>query len=68
MLSDVSKKQITSEKAEKLNNLLYADYNKEYFDKNKENVDYLTEEAKKLQEDIQNNPSGFIELLTSIVK
>ena len=68
LLSDVPKEKITSEKAEKLNKLLYADYNKEYFDKNKENVDYLTEEAKKLQEDIQNNPTGFVELLTSIVK
>lgn len=68
LLSDVPKEQITSEKVEKLNRLLYVDYNKEYFDKNKENVDYLTEEARKLQEDIQNNPTGFVELLTSIVK
>ena len=68
LLSDVPKEQITSEKVEKLNKLLYADYNKEYFDKNKENADYLTEEAKKLQEDIHNNPTGFVELLTSIVK
>lgn len=68
LLSDVPKEQITSEKVEKLNKILYADYNKEYFDKNKETVDYLTEEARKLQEDIQNNPTGFVELLTSIVK
>ena len=68
LLSDVPKEQTTSDKVEKLNKLLYADYNKEYFDKNKENADYLTEEAKKLQEDIQNNPTGFVELLTSIVK
>ena len=53
---------------EKLNKLLYADFKKEYLEKNKENVDFLTEEAKKLQEYIQRNPTGFIELLTMLVK
>ena len=48
--------------------MLYSDYNKEYIKKNKKNVDYLTDEAKKLQEDIQNNPMGFIELLEKIIK
>lgn len=28
----------------------------------------LTEEANKLQEDIQKNPTGFVELLTKLVK
>ena len=60
--------KIAPEKMEKLNKLLYADFNKEYLEKNKENVDFLTEEAKKLQEDIQRNPTGFIELLTMLVK
>ena len=68
LISDVSKEKITPEKMKKLNKLLYADFNKEYLEKNKENVDFLTEEAKKLQEDIQKNPTGFVELLTTLVK
>ena len=68
LISDVPKEKIAPEKMEKLNKLLYADFNKEYLEKNKENVDFLTEEAKKLQEDIQRNPTGFIELLTMLVK
>lgn len=68
LISDVPKEKVTPEKMEKLNNLLYADFNKEYLEKNKENVDFLTEEAKKLQEDIQKNPTGFVELLTTLVK
>lgn len=68
LISDVPKEKITPEKMEKLNKLLYADFNKEYLEKNKENVDFLTEEVKKLQEDIQKNPTGFVELLTTLVK
>ncbi len=68
LISDIPKEQATPEKIEKLNKLLYADYNKEYLKKNQKNVDYLTEEARKLQEDIQKNPSGFIELLEKLVK
>ena len=68
LISDVPKEKVTPEKMEKLNKLLYADFNKEYLEKNKENVDFLTEEAKKLQEDIQKNPTGFVELLTKLVK
>lgn len=68
LISDVSKEKVTPEKMEKLNKLLYADFNKEYLEKNKENVDFLTEEANKLQEDIQKNPTGFVELLTKLVK
>ena len=68
IISDVPKEQATPEKIEKLNKLLYSDYNKEYVEKNKENVDFLTEEFRKLQEDIQKNPEGFIKLLESIVK
>lgn len=68
LISDVPKEKVTPEKMEKLNNLLFADFNKEYLEKNKENVDFLTEEAKKLQEDIQKNPTGFVELLTTLVK
>ncbi len=68
LISDVPKEKVTSEKKEKLNKLLYADFNKEYLEKNKENVDFLTEEANKLQEDIQKNPTGFVELLTKLVK
>lgn len=68
LISDVPKEKVIPEKMEKLNKLLYADFNKEYLEKNKENIDFLTEEAKKLQEDIQKNPTGFVELLTSLVK
>ena len=68
LISDVPKEKFTPEKMEKLNKLLYADFNKEYLEKNKENVDFLTEEANKLQEDIQKNPTGFVELLTKLVK
>ena len=68
LISDVPKEKVTPEKMEKLNKLLYADFNKEYLEKNKENVDFLTEEANKLQEDIQKNPTGFVELLTKLVK
>ena len=68
LISDVPKEKVTPEKMEKLNKLLYADFNKEYLEKNKEHIDFLTEEAKKLQEDIQKNPTGFVELLTSLVK
>ena len=60
LISDVPKEKVTPEKMEKLNKLLYADFNKEYLEKNKENIDFLTEEAKKLQEDIQKNPTGFV--------
>ena len=68
LISDVPKEKVTPEKMEKLNKLLYADFNKEYLEKNKENVDFLTEEANKLQEDIQKNTTGFVELLTKLVK
>ncbi len=68
LISDIPKEQATPEKIEKLNKLLYADYNKEYLKKNQKNVDYLTEEARKLPEDIQKNPGGFIELLEKLVK
>ena len=68
LISDVPKEKVTPEKMKKLNKLLYADFNKEYLEKNKENVDFLTEEAKKLQDDIQRNPTGFVELLTTLVK
>lgn len=68
LISDVPKEKVTPEKMEKLNKLLYADFNKEYLEKNKENVDLLIEEANKLQEDIQKNPTGFVELLTKLVK
>lgn len=68
LISDVPKEKVTPEKMEKLKKLLYADFNKEYLEKNKENVDFLTEEANKLQEDIQKNPTGFVELLTKLVK
>lgn len=68
LISDVPKEKVTPEKMEKLNKLLYANFNKEYLEKNKEKVDFLTEGAKKLQEDIQKNPTGFVELLTSLVK
>ena len=68
LINDVPKEKVTPEKMKKLNKLLYADFNKEYLEKNKENVDFLTEEAKKLQDDIQRNPAGFVELLTTLVK
>ena len=68
LISDVPKEKVTLEKMKKLNKLLYADFNKEYLEKNKENVVFLTEEAKKLQDDIQRNPTGFVELLTTLVK
>ena len=68
LISDIPKEQATPEKIEKLNRLLYSDYNKEYIKRNKKNANYLTDEAKKLQEDIQNNSTGFIELLEKIVK
>lgn len=68
LISDVPKEKVIPEKMGKLNKLLYADFNKEYLEKNKENVDFLTEEANKLQEDIQKNPTGFVELLTKLVK
>ena len=68
IISDVPKEQITPEKMEKINKLLYADYNKDYLNKNKDNVDFLTNELKKLQEDIEKNPVGFIELLEKLVK
>lgn len=68
LLCDVPKELVTPEKIAKLNKLLYADYNKKYLEKNKEQADYLTEEAKKLQEDIQRNPTGFINLLEELIK
>ena len=57
LISDIPKEKVIPEKMEKLKKLLYADLNKEYLEKNKENVDFLTEEAKKLQENIQRNPT-----------
>lgn len=68
LISDIPKEKVIPEKMEKLKKLLYADLNKEYLEKNKENVDFLTEEAKKLQEDIQKNSTGFVELLIALVK
>lgn len=68
LISDVPKEKVTPEKMERLNKLLYADFNREYLEKNKENVDFLTEEVKKLQEDIQKNPTGFVKLLVLLVK
>lgn len=68
LISDIPKEKVIPEKLEKLKKLLYADLNKEYLEKNKENVYFLTEEAKKLQDDIQKNPTGFVELLIALVK
>lgn len=68
LISDAPKEKVTPEKMERLNKLLYADFNREYLEKNKKNVDFLTEEVKKLQEDIQKNPTGFVELLVLLAK
>ena len=67
LISDIPQEQATPEKLEKLNKLLYADYNKEYLEKNRRDIDSLIEEAKKLQESIQNNPSELIEILERVI-
>ncbi len=67
ILCDIPNEQATPEKIERLNKLLYADYNKEYFEKNKYKVDYLMEETKKFQEAIQKNPVGFIGFFKKII-
>lgn len=68
LISDIPREKLTPKKLDKFNKLLYSDFNKEYFDKNKEGIDSLSKEVNKLHEDIKNNPIGFIELLEKIVK
>ena len=68
LINDIPKENLTYDEIEKLNRLLHADFNKEYFDKNKETANYLIEEAKKLQNDLEKNPNGFIEILEKLVK
>lgn len=68
LISDVSKEKVTSENIEKLNKLLYVDFNKEYLDKNNENKKILIEETKKIKEYIQSNPTVFVDFLVSLVK
>ncbi len=68
LISDIPKEKVTQEKVEKLKSLLYEDLNKDYFEKNKWNVDFLIDESKRLQEDLKNDPLGFIEILEKVVK
>lgn len=68
LISDVPREKLTPEKIEKLNKLLYADFNKEYLDKSKESVEFLIEETKKMKEYIQSNPTMCIDFLVLIIK
>ncbi len=68
LIDDVPIENFTPQKIEKLNKVLYEEFNKEYLEKNKKNIELLIKESKKLQEEIKNNPSGFVELLTPLVK
>ena len=68
LISDIPKEKMTQEKADKLKVLLHEEFNKEYFEKNKWDVDFLIDESKKLQKDLYNNPLGFVEILEKIVK
>ena len=66
--SDISKEQILPEKTEILNNLLHYDYNKEYLNKKDDDISFLINQSKEIQDFIQNNPMEIISFLTILFK
>lgn len=68
MASDISKEQILPEKTEILNNLLHYDYNKEYLNKKDDDISFLINQSKEIQDFIQNNPMEIISFLTILFK
>lgn len=68
ILSDINKEDIANENIDMIKELLYININTDYLDKNKNLVELATNEFKKLQETIDSNPIGVINVLKEIIK
>lgn len=68
LISEVPKERLNQEYIDKLNSLFHIDYNKDYIEKNKEKNESLIKEATQLQNDIKENPLGFINILKEFIK
>ena len=68
IISDINKEDITNESVDMIKELLYVDINVNYLDKNKDIVEFATDELKQLQEFINSNPIGVINVLKELMK
>lgn len=68
IMSDINKEDITNESIDMIKELLYIDINVDYLDKNKDIVELATDELKQLQNLINSNPLGVINILKELMK
>ncbi len=68
IMSDINKEDITNESIDMIKELLYIDINVDYLDKNKDMVELATDELKQLQNLINSNPLGVINILKELMK
>ena len=68
LISEIPKEKLNQEYINKLNSLFHMDYNKDYIEKNKEKSESLINEATQLQNEIKENPLGFINILKEFIK
>lgn len=68
LISEIPKEKLNQEYINKLNSLFHMDYNKDYIEKNKEKSESLINEATQLQNEIKENPLGYINILKEFIK
>lgn len=68
IMSDINKEDITNESIDMIKELLYIDINVDYLDKNKDMVEFATDELKQLQEFINSNQIVVINILKELMK
>lgn len=68
IMSDINKEDITNESIDMIKELLYIDINVDYLDKNKDIVELAMDELKQLQNLINSNPLGVINILKELMK
>lgn len=68
IMSDINKEDTTNKSIDMIKELLYIDINADYLDKNKDMVELATDELKQLQNLINSNPLGVINILKELMK
>ena len=68
IMSDIKKEDITNERIGMIKELLYIDINIDYLDKNKDIVELTMAELKQLQNLINSDPLGVINILKELMK